>query len=90
MSILDTVQGMKLGAYLKRHGISFADFATRIGVSNASVVSRFVAGRVPQDKDVMAAIVRETSGEVTPNDWYSLDEEDDGSPVDEPALVAAE
>lgn len=63
---------MTLSQWFEDTKTSYAAFATRIGVANASVVQRYVAGRVPRDKAVMAAITRETDGKVTANDWYAL------------------
>lgn len=44
------------------------DFAKRIGRS-ASMVSDYCTGRCWPDRETMEAIVRETGGEVTPNDF---------------------
>lgn len=63
---------MKLREWLAESKIPYADFATKIGVANASVVAKYVAGRVPRDHGVMAAIVRETEGRVQPNDFFPL------------------
>jgi DNA-binding transcriptional regulator YdaS (Cro superfamily) len=62
---------MKLKDWLAKTGTQYAVFAPRIGVANASVVSRYVNGRVPRSKEVRAAIVRETNGEVTLPDLYA-------------------
>ncbi|MCG7346599.1 hypothetical protein [Sphingomonas sp. ACRSK] len=62
---------MKLATYLAENKITYAAFAERIGVANASVVQRYAVGRVPRDKKVMAAIIRETGGSVTANDFYA-------------------
>ncbi len=61
---------MLLRTYLTETGTSYAKFARLIGVSNASVVMRYVNGRVPRRRNVMDAIVRETAGAVQPNDFY--------------------
>lgn len=71
MSGADNVVVMQLGSYLEETGVTYSDFASRIGVANASVVARYVNGRVPRDKDVMAAIVRETDGRVQPADFFA-------------------
>lgn len=62
---------MQLGSYLRDEGITYAAFADRIGVANASVVWKYAKGRVPRSKKVMAAIIRETGGAVTVNDFFS-------------------
>lgn len=74
---------MQLGSYLKREGISLADFARRIGVANASVVQRYVIGaRIPR-RVPMSAILRETRGEVQANDFV-------GAPAEADSLSPAE
>lgn len=65
---------MKLKDWLALTKTPYADFAPRIGVANASVVSRYANGRVPRSKAVRAAIVRETDGEVTLPDLYAAAE----------------
>ena len=62
---------MKLQAYLSEKRVSYAAFAQRTGAANASVVAKWIAGtRVPRTK-FMEAIVRETGGEVQPNDFFA-------------------
>lgn len=64
---------MKLQTYLTERRISYADFAVRVGAANRSVIAKWVAGtRVPRQR-FMAAIVRETGGEVQPNDFLDLE-----------------
>lgn len=61
---------MQLRDYLAEARITYEAFAQRIGVANASVVGKYIAGRrVPRPK-IMAAIVRETGGAVQPNDFF--------------------
>ncbi len=63
---------MKLAAFLATAGTTHAEFAARIGVSQASV-SRYAAGlRIPEPYP-MARIVAETRGAVTANDFYEVD-----------------
>lgn len=61
---------MKLADFLALNGISQADFAARIDSTQASV-SRYCKGRVPEDKETMLAIMRETHGQVTANDFFA-------------------
>jgi len=62
---------MKLADYLAGSDISLAEFARRIGAHNARTVQRYTKhGRVPSGK-MMAAIQRETGGEVQPNDFFA-------------------
>lgn len=60
-----------LKAYLSQRQISIAQFGVRVGVNNRSTMQRYVEGRLPPP-DVMAAIVRETKGEIMPNDFYPI------------------
>lgn len=61
---------MKLSAYLKRESLSLEEFAHKIGVANAGTVCRYIKRRrIPRPR-VMAAITRETGGEVSPSDFY--------------------
>lgn len=63
---------MKLADWLKMTKTRQYVFATRIGV-RASMVSDYCNGRaIPQRPEVVTAIVRETGGLVTPNDFYDL------------------
>lgn len=64
---------MKLAEFLSLRKISQADFASAIGATQASV-SRYCGGRVPENKDMMLAIVRETGGLVTANDFFASEE----------------
>lgn len=64
---------MKLAAYLKAHEISLSDFARKIRVKQPTV-SRYLAGERIPDQDTMKLIVRETRGQVTPNDFYGVEQ----------------
>lgn len=59
---------MKLGTYLSENGITHADFATRIGTSQAAVTRYVLEQRTPRP-DVLSRIMSTTSGEVTANDF---------------------
>ena len=66
------MSGMQLKAYLDDEGVTYDDFARRIGVANASVVHRYaVKGRIPRSRTIMAAIIRETGGMVQPSDFFA-------------------
>lgn len=62
---------MKLSAWLEREGIGNGIFGTRIGRS-AEAVRRYASGERIPDRDTMPLIVRETSGDVMPADFYDL------------------
>jgi predicted transcriptional regulator len=64
--------GMTLKDWLAQTGTSYSAFAPRIGVANASVVQRYVEGRVPRSPNVRKAIVRETDGKVQLSDLYAV------------------
>ena len=59
---------MKLGTYLSENGITHADFAARIGTSQAAVTRYVLEQRTPRP-DVISRIMSITSGEVTANDF---------------------
>lgn len=61
---------MTLGQYLKKHGITPAEFGRRISRSRAAV-SRYVADERIPDRETMAKIVEATKGAVTANDFYA-------------------
>lgn len=71
---------MKLVDWLKRESVTKSAFADRIGVSPATVTSLCNDGWM--GRDVAAAIVRETRGEVGPNDFLVRE---DASPLAEAA-----
>lgn len=53
-------------------------FAARIGVA-PSMITEYCEGRAWPGRDVMAAIVRETDGAVTPNDFMSPALQEEGA-----------
>ena len=65
---------MKLRDYLSSHGLTTADFAEVIGVSQASV-SRYASGARRPEWTVLGRIVMATNGRVTAND-FMVDEEE--------------
>ena len=60
---------MTLDSYLKKAGVKPPEFAKTLGV-RLTTVYRYLSGRVPETS-VMKRIIEVTSGEVTPNDFYS-------------------
>ncbi len=62
---------MKLTVYLKSKNLTSAEFARRIGRSRSCVL-RWTKGQRRPDALAMAAIQRETAGQVTPNDFHDL------------------
>lgn len=62
---------MKLADWLKKTKTRRYAFAQRIGV-RASVVSDYCKGRYCPRPKVAEAIIRETGGEVTANDFLSI------------------
>lgn len=75
---------MRLGDWLEKHDVTYADFGARIG-SDAPSVSRYVRGLHVPRPATMAAIVRETAGAVTANDFMP----EDGSSEPRPTEGAA-
>lgn len=63
---------MLLALYLTSHSLSFAEFARRIGSRHARTVERYAKQQQRPNGAMMAAIVRETQGQVTPNDFFGL------------------
>lgn len=61
---------MTLREYLDRIGVNPVNYANRIGVSPKQVY-RYCEGAIP-GREIMARIVRDTRGEVQPNDFYDL------------------
>jgi transcriptional regulator with XRE-family HTH domain len=61
---------MKLTDWMKREGVERQAFASRIGVTPMAL-GRYERGERIPEKETMAAIVVETAGAVTPNDFYS-------------------
>lgn len=62
---------MKLADWLKKTKTPRSAFAKRIGVQ-PSVISDYCAGRFGPSRPRAEAIIRETGGEVTANDFLSL------------------
>jgi DNA-binding transcriptional regulator YdaS (Cro superfamily) len=63
---------MKLADWLKKTGTRRFIFARRIGVQ-PSVISDYCNGRYAPRRKTAEAIVRETGGEVTANDFLRIE-----------------
>lgn len=59
---------MTLYEWLKREGLTHADFAERIGLTQSSVTRYVTGSRVPR-RETMIEIARATNGEVAPADF---------------------
>ena len=70
---------MKLGAWLLQSNLTQQAFGERVGCTE-SAVSRYVNGLRRPCRKIMRAIVRETKGEVTADDFDAVAEDE----VDEP------
>lgn len=72
MSIMDISCGMQLKTWLQDKGVSYAEFARRIGASNGKVVQRYAERERMPEPTMMTKIVEATDGAVQPNDFYDL------------------
>ena len=70
MSRMDIMQRMQLRDWLEEEDISLGEFAKQIGVSNASVVSRYALGHRMPRKKILQRITDVTKGQVTANDFW--------------------
>lgn len=61
---------MTVDEWLRTNDVTEAEFAERIGSSQAAV-NRYRKGRIPEPR-VMRRILTATAGAVTPNDFYGL------------------
>jgi len=61
---------MLLTEYLKREELSFSEFARRIGTKHARTVERYAKRQAIPNRVMMHRITEQTSGAVTPNDFY--------------------
>lgn len=62
---------MTLKEWLAKEGMTQTAFSEKTGLVLQSV-SRYVNGRIPDDKDTMRIIYDNTKREVTPNNFYGL------------------
>jgi len=63
--------GMTLSEFLETTNSTDAAFAAAVGVERTTVL-RWRLGTTIPDRDSMAAIIRETEGRVTPNDFFGV------------------
>lgn len=78
---------MKLRHWLTSKNMTNAEFAALISVDESSV-SRYVNGRLPR-KVILARVVEHTDGQVTANDFFTPDEDDDDVNERAPAVSNA-
>lgn len=64
---------MKLQTYIEKASITQEQFAASLGVTQAAV-SRWIQGKKLPRPEAMKRISEITSGEVTPNDFYGLED----------------
>lgn len=64
---------MRLKEYLKVNDLTYADFASRLGVTEGAVRYWASGERLP-NRAAMAKIVKATNGDVMPNDFYGRPE----------------
>jgi len=67
---------MKLEAFLYKSGMSRADFAQLVGVSEVSICRYILNSRMPK-REVLFKIAEVTNGAVTPNDFVPSPEMND-------------
>lgn len=63
---------MNLKDWLSAEGVSYTEFAAKIG-RTAEAVRRYANGNRIPDKDTMPLIARETGNSVTANDFFGID-----------------
>ena len=67
---MDNYSKMKLHEWIAFAGITRSEFSRRTGISKARI-TQLCAGAW-MNRETAVAIVRETRGAVTPNDWLDL------------------
>ena len=60
---------MKIGAYRKQKGLTLAELALKVGVTEGSM-SRYENGERTPAREIMVAIREATAGAVQPNDFF--------------------
>jgi hypothetical protein len=63
---------MTLADYLADRDMTYAAFGRKIGTKHARTVERYAKGIQKPNAAMMAAVVRVTDGEVTPNDFFGI------------------
>ena len=72
---------MKLREYRRRHRLTLAQLAGRVGVSEGAI-SRYETGARVPCFPVMARITRATAGAVSPNDFFDVNGRKTGEKAD--------
>ena len=70
---------MKLSIWRKAQGLTLAEVAKRIGVTEVTL-SRYERGERIPAREIMPKIAAVTGGAVQPNDFYSDETTDTGGP----------
>ena len=82
---------MKLGDWLRRNGVTRADFARRIGVSPGAVTLICREDSPWMSRETAGRIVAETDGAVTPNDFlFAAPKDAKGHAMHQPVTAAIE
>lgn len=66
---------MRLGDYLTKNEIKPLDFAKSIGLRGKASIYRYLKGECVPNPTNMNKISEATNGQVTPNDFYSVEGE---------------
>ncbi len=69
---------MELEKFRRNQNLSYADLAELIGFerSRAKDAERYCKGTLPRSDKIMAKIVKATNGQVQPNDFFDLPDQD--------------
>ena len=70
---------MKLSIWRKAQGLTLAEVAERVDVTEVTL-SRYERGERIPAREIMPKIVEATGGAVQPNDFYSVENKDEGGP----------
>ena len=76
---------MKLSEFLAHTGIQPLEFGSRIGLKQPNSVYRYLRGERRPHGELLQAIIRESAGQVTANDFYDVPLPQDVSSTDEAA-----
>lgn len=66
---------MKLRKYIKSNNLTLESFSVKSSFSYTALLKWVYGSRIPSKK-YMQIIYKKTNGEVTPNDFYDLNEEE--------------
>jgi hypothetical protein len=67
---------MRFAEWIIREKLTFQAAAKLIGVANGTAARRYTVGAIP-GREVMTRIYLATRGEVTPNDFYGIPQNDE-------------